>query len=60
MAASAVPFSSDVGKAKEIAKAFQAGDFGVEPSYGVPYGYAIAMIWEELLKKACEAGTLAR
>ena len=29
-------------------------------NYGVPYGYAGGLIWEQILTKACEDGDLTR
>lgn len=57
--ASAVPFASDVPKAVEIAGIYKSR-FSEPPNYGVPYGYAVAEIWGQILSKACENGDLSR
>lgn len=59
VAASAVPFSSDVPKAKEIAAKYEAA-YKEPPNYGAPYGFAGGLIWEQILTKACENKDLTR
>jgi len=58
--ASSVPFSSDVPRAQDIAKAYRQGGHEVPPNSGVPYGYAIGKIWGKLLLRACTNGNIAR
>lgn len=60
VAASSVPFSSEVPKAQEIATAYEEGGFTELPSGGVPYGYAIGEIWGQLIQLACDNGDLTR
>ncbi len=57
--ASAVPFGADVPKAKEIAKAFSA-KYSETPSFTVQYGYALGVMWQAILQKACDAKDLSR
>ena len=60
VAASSVPFSSDVPKATEVAASYgELYPDGV-PSSGVPYGYAGGLVWQQILEQACEAGDLTR
>jgi len=60
LTASSTPYSSDVAKAKEVAAAY--ADLGTKdvPNGGVPYGYAIGLIWGQILEKACDDGDLTR
>ncbi len=60
LASSAVPYSSDVPKAKEVAQKFTAAFPQAPPTAGVPYGYALGMIWEQVLKKACDNKDLTK
>lgn len=57
--ASAVPFGSDVPKAKAVAQKFK-DRFSELPNAGVPYGYAIGMIWGQILEEACANQDLTR
>lgn len=58
--ASAVPFASDVPKAREIAAAYQEAGYQELPNAGVPYGYAIGEIWGQILQRACDNGDMTR
>lgn len=58
--ASSVPFSADIPKAREIAKKYTAAGFTEPPNAGVPYGYAVAEVWGEVLRQACENKDLTR
>jgi ABC-type branched-subunit amino acid transport system substrate-binding protein len=58
--ASSVPYSADVPKAKEVTAAFEAKFPDAAENYGVPYGYAGGLIWEQILTQACENGDLTR
>ncbi|WP_210583327.1 ABC transporter substrate-binding protein [Streptomyces sp. GESEQ-35] len=60
VAASTVPYSSDIPKAKEIAGAYKAAGYAEPPNAGVPYGYAVAEVWGSILKKACDNKDLTR
>jgi ABC-type branched-subunit amino acid transport system substrate-binding protein len=57
---SSVPFSAAVPKAAHVANAYQQARYPELPSSGVPYGYAIASLWGQLLKRACTNGDLSR
>jgi len=59
VATSSVPYSSDVPKAKEVAKAYEA-KFTEPPNGNVDIGYAEGMVWQAFLKKACTNGDLTR
>lgn len=58
--ASAVPYTSPVPKAKEIAKEFEAAKPDAKPSFTVGFGYALGVIWGQVLKTACDAKDLSR
>lgn len=58
--ASSTTFASDVPKAQQIAEAYNAAYPDTPPNYGVPYGYAIGLIWQQILEKACANGDLTR
>ena len=58
--ASSVPFSSDVPKAQDIARAYWQGAHEGLPNSGVPYGYAVGKIWGKLLLRACSNGNITR
>ncbi|MGQ0625447.1 MAG: ABC transporter substrate-binding protein [Sporichthyaceae bacterium] len=58
--ASAVPYSSDNAKGKEIAAAYDEANPGGKPSFTVQYGYALGVMWKAILDKACEAKDLSR
>jgi ABC-type branched-subunit amino acid transport system substrate-binding protein len=60
IAASAVPYDSPLAKAKELAKAFTKANPTVKPNYGVGFGYAMGVIWGQILDKACAAKDLTR
>jgi ABC-type branched-subunit amino acid transport system substrate-binding protein len=57
---SSVPFTSAIPQAQHVASAYQHAGYPELPSSGVPYGYAIATIWGQLLKRACTNGDLSR
>ncbi|MGQ0624827.1 MAG: ABC transporter substrate-binding protein [Sporichthyaceae bacterium] len=57
--ASAVPYSADVPQAVTIAKAYEAANTG-RPSYAVQYGYALGLMWQQILERACAANDLSR
>lgn len=59
IASSAVPYSSNVAKAKEIAAKFEASSTN-KPSYAVQFGYALGLVWQQILEKACAAKDLSR
>jgi ABC-type branched-subunit amino acid transport system substrate-binding protein len=59
VAASAVPYASSIAKAKQIAKEYEAAH-QEPPSYAVQYGYALGLMWQSILQKACEAKDLSR
>jgi ABC-type branched-subunit amino acid transport system substrate-binding protein len=58
--ASSVPFSAAVPQAQHVASAYRQAGYPELPSSGVPYGYAIGMIWGQILKRACINGDLSR
>ncbi|HKS52535.1 MAG TPA: ABC transporter substrate-binding protein [Pseudonocardiaceae bacterium] len=58
--ASSVPFSAATPKAQHVASAYQQAGYPELPSSGVPYGYATATIWGQVLKRACSNGDLNR
>jgi ABC-type branched-subunit amino acid transport system substrate-binding protein len=57
---SAVPFSSTVPKAKELATQYTKDYPQGKPSSTVQYGYAQGLIWGQILQKACDAKDLTR
>lgn len=59
IASSSVPYSADLAKAKEIAAKFEAAS-SARPSYAVQFGYALGLVWQQILQKACEAKDLSR
>lgn len=60
VAASAVPYTSPLAKAKELATQFEKENPDIKPSFTVQYGYAQGLIWGQILTKACEAKDLTR
>ena len=50
----------DVPKAKEVREKFVAKFPDAQKNYGVPYGYAGGLVWEQILTGACQAGDLTR
>jgi ABC-type branched-subunit amino acid transport system substrate-binding protein len=60
VSASSVPYSADVPKAKEVRDKFVAKFPDAAKNYGVPYGYAGGLVWEQILTGACQAGDLTR
>lgn len=60
IASSSVPYSSADAKAKEIASKFEAANAGAKPSYAVQFGYALGLMWQQILQKACDAKDLSR
>ncbi|GAB2933052.1 ABC transporter substrate-binding protein [Rhodococcus aerolatus] len=59
VSASSVPYSSDVPKAQEVAKAYEA-KFTEPPNAGIDVGYAEGMVWQAFLEKACTNGDMTR
>lgn len=59
IASSSVPYSADLAKAKEIADKFEASSSN-RPSYAVQFGYALGLVWQQILEKACAARDLSR
>lgn len=53
VAATTVPFSSDLPKAVEIADRYAALGSADPPNLGVQYGYALGEIWRTILTRAC-------
>jgi ABC-type branched-subunit amino acid transport system substrate-binding protein len=60
VASSSVPYSSNLAKAKEIATKFEAAAIGTKPSAAVQFGYALGLLWQQILQKACDAKDLTR
>lgn len=60
VAASSVPLSADLPKAKRIADTYRQAGYVEAPNSGAPYGYAIGRIWAQLLKRACTNGDMTR
>ncbi len=60
VAASSVPYSSQVPRAQEVRKAFEAKYPQAAKNSGVPYGYAGGLIWQQILEKACQNGDMTR
>jgi ABC-type branched-subunit amino acid transport system substrate-binding protein len=60
LATSSAPYSSDVPMAQEIARRFTDAYPQLTPTSGVPSGYAEGLIWEQILKRACESKDLTR
>ncbi|MGQ0843217.1 MAG: ABC transporter substrate-binding protein [Sporichthyaceae bacterium] len=60
IAASAVPYASDVPKAKFVADAFAKVSEGAKPFFTAQFGYASGVIWDQILEKACAAKDLTR
>jgi ABC-type branched-subunit amino acid transport system substrate-binding protein len=59
IASSSVPYSADLAKAKEIAGKFEATSRN-RPSYAVQFGYALGLVWQQILEQACAAKDLSR
>ncbi len=59
IATSSVPYSSEVPLAKEIARKFEA-THTERPSAAVQFGYALGLVWQQILEKACAAKDLSR
>jgi ABC-type branched-subunit amino acid transport system substrate-binding protein len=59
LVASSVPFSADLPKAKDVAAKYKA-KYTEQPNAGVPYGYAVADIWGQVLTQACADKDLTR
>ncbi|MQA15368.1 MAG: ABC transporter substrate-binding protein [Pseudonocardiaceae bacterium] len=57
---SSTTFASDVPKAQEVAQTFNEQYADAPPNSYVPYGYAIGLIWQQILERACENGDLTR
>ncbi len=57
---SAVPYTSPLPKAKELADKFEKENPSIKPSFTVQYGYAQGLIWGQILTKACESKDLSR
>jgi len=60
VAASAVPYSSPVARAREVAQRYEAAFPGAPLHYGAPYGFAGGRIWEQILSAACARKDLTR
>jgi ABC-type branched-subunit amino acid transport system substrate-binding protein len=60
VSASSVSYSADVPKAAEVREKFVAKYPDAAKNYGVPYGYAGGLVWEQILTRACQAGDLTR
>jgi ABC-type branched-subunit amino acid transport system substrate-binding protein len=56
---SSVPFSADLPKAKDVAAKYKA-KYTERANAGVPYGYAVAEIWGQVLTQACTNKDLTR
>ncbi|MGQ0625446.1 MAG: ABC transporter substrate-binding protein [Sporichthyaceae bacterium] len=59
VAASVVPFGAKTAKATEVAGKYTAA-YEQLPSYAVNYGYAVGLIWQQILERACAAKDLSR
>ena len=59
IASSSVPYSADLAKAREIAGKFEAVNTA-RPSYAVQFGYALGLVWQHILERACESEDLSR
>jgi ABC-type branched-subunit amino acid transport system substrate-binding protein len=57
---SSVPFSAVAPRAQHVAEAYRQAGYLQLPNSGVPYGYAIGKIWDQLLKRACTNGNMSR
>jgi ABC-type branched-subunit amino acid transport system substrate-binding protein len=57
---SSVPFSVVAPRAQHVAEAYRQAGYLQLPNSGVPYGYAIGKIWDQLLKRACTNGNMSR
>jgi ABC-type branched-subunit amino acid transport system substrate-binding protein len=60
IASSSVPYSSKLAKAKEIATKFEAANPGTKPSAAVQFGYALGLVWQQILQQACDSKDLTR
>jgi hypothetical protein len=60
VASSSVPYSSKLPEAKAIAAKFEATSPATKPSAAVQFGYALGLIWQQILEKACDAKDLTR
>ncbi|HEX3830106.1 MAG TPA: ABC transporter substrate-binding protein [Sporichthyaceae bacterium] len=60
VAQSAVPFSSTIPKAQELAATYAKQYPDGKPNYTVGFGYALGEIWAQVLEKACAAKDLTR
>ncbi len=60
VSASAVPYASDVPKAKYVADEFAKASGGAQPFFTAQFGYATGVIWGQILEKACAAKNLTR
>src|SRR5262249_13839804 len=56
---SSVPFSADLPKARDVAAKYKA-KYTERANAGVPYGYAVAEIWGQVLAQACADKDLTR
>jgi ABC-type branched-subunit amino acid transport system substrate-binding protein len=57
---SSMPFSAVAPRAQHVAEAYRQAGYLQLPNSGVPYGYAIGKIWDQLLKRACTNGNMSR
>ncbi|MGQ0632241.1 MAG: ABC transporter substrate-binding protein [Sporichthyaceae bacterium] len=60
LVASTVPFGADVPRAQDIAQKYEAADTAALPAYTVNHGYALGLIWQQILQRACDAKDLSR
>ncbi len=60
VAASSVPYSSQVPRAQAVRKSFEAKYPQASKNSGVPYGVAGGLIWQQILEKACANGDMTR
>lgn len=60
VAASSAPFDSKDPAAQAVAKAFSAKYPNEIPNGGVDYGYGVAEVFTQILKKACDSKDLSR
>jgi ABC-type branched-subunit amino acid transport system substrate-binding protein len=60
VSASAVPYASNVPAAKTVAAEFKKIANGAKPFFTAQFGYATGVVWEQILKKACDSKDLSR
>lgn len=59
VATGAVPYASSLPTARRIAQRYEA-DYDEPPSFAVTHGYALGLIWQQVLESACTARDLSR